>query len=84
MTEVLSARIPRKYVKAVRSGRRGSQRVVEYGKLVCVSCGHLLPTAQMAARIGVTSGQLAAFLNHRTVREDVAKKIRESVMEVDE
>lgn len=77
MTEVLSARIPRKYVKAVRSGRRD-------GKLVCVSCGHLLPTAQMAARIGVTSGQLAAFLNHRTVREDVAKKIRESVMEVDE
>jgi hypothetical protein len=80
----LSSRSTRKYVKAVRSGKRGTARIVSFGKVVCEACGHQLPTAQVADRIGVTAKQLSAFLNHQTVREDVAQKIRDSVMDVDE
>jgi len=75
---------PKKYVRLVRSGRRGSARIVEYGKAVCHCCGHQLPVNQTAEKIGVTGKQLSAFLNHQTIRTDVADKIRASVLEVDE
>jgi hypothetical protein len=84
MNDPLAPRSLRKYAKAIRSGRRGSDRIVTFGKIVCDSCGHMLPVAQVAERIGVTSKQLSAFLNHQTVRTDVAQTIRDAVMEVDE
>lgn len=77
-------RATRKYIKAVRSGTHNGV-IHPRGYLHCISCGGpTMSMADFASHAGVSASQVSAFLNRRTVREDVAKKIRNNLYDVDE
>jgi len=74
-----------KYVIAVRSGRRGQDRIVATGNLHCVSCGATsISMADFARYAGVSARDVSNFLNRRPVREDVAARIRSKLHGIDE
>jgi hypothetical protein len=70
---------PRDFVIAIRE--TPATRLV-----VGLACGHCgaggMSMADFADEIGVSARDVSAFLHKRTVREDVAKKIRANVMRV--
>lgn len=74
------------YVAAQRSGtdlERG--HIVTQGHLYCISCGGpAVSLADFARLAGVTPRDVSAFLNHRTIREDKAQRIRAHLHHVDE
>jgi hypothetical protein len=76
----------RKYVRAVRSGRKGPERIVQpgYGRLECMTCGSKIEPGVVARDAGCKPAEVKAFLNHGVVREDVATTIRAHLYEVDE
>lgn len=70
---------PKDFILAVRQ----HAGMVGNGHLTCGHCGMGgMSMADFAAEIGVSARDVSAFLNRRAVRDDVARKIRASVMRV--
>lgn len=74
------------YVAAQRNGvNEARTHIVTSGHLYCTSCGGpAMSIADFANIAGVAPRDVSNFLNHRTIREDKAARIRAHLHHVDE